>query len=294
MEKTSINNFNLNTAKLLSENSISKVYRLCNGEILKMFNPNILNIYNNVGGNVEKKILEAEALPNIPEIIIPNKAVYDEKGRFIAYTSSYIEGLNLGQYYDSLTKNDRNSLYFFATLFEKLESVVSRANEEGFVFPDLVNPGNFIFDKNGNFKLIDYDGMQIRDNKSMVISRVLSVDEKYNRVSKYGNGYFLYTPELDKKSIILLYIILVFHVRFAAIGQKSYHTGEVITLDYIFDYIGLDDEKFKNKIYKIYNDNEKNEFISEDINRLADMYELRSKVALTKDSGVCKYLIKKR
>lgn len=294
MEKTSINNFNLNSSKLLSKNSISKVYKLCNGEILKMFNLNILNIYNNVGGNMEKKILDAEELPNIPEIVMPNKAVYDENGNFIAYTSNYVDGLNLGQYYDSLEKSDKNSLYFFASLFEKLENIVARANNAGFVFPDLVNPGNFIFDKKGNFKLIDYDGMQVRDNKSMVISKVLSSDQQYNKVSKYGNGHFLYTPELDKKSIIMLYLILVFHVRLTNIGKKTYHAGETITLDYIFDYIGLEDDQLKNKICKIYNDNEKNEFISEDIKRLADRYELRPRVSFIKENEVCKYLIKKR
>ncbi len=293
-EKTSINNFNINSLKLLSENSISKVYKLCNGEILKMFNPNILDLYNNIGASMEKKILEAELLPDIPEIVIPNKAVYDEKDKFIAYTSNYIEGLNFGQYYDSLQQSDKNSLYFFASIFEKLENTISRANGADIVFPDLANPGNFIFDKNGNFKLIDYDGMQIKDNKSMVIARVLSSDGQYNKVSKYGNGHFLYTPELDKKSIIILYMIFVFHVKLTVIGQKSYRTGEAITLDYIFDYIGLEDNEFKNKISKIYNDNEKNEFITKDIYRLAEMYELRPKASIAKERGVCKYLIKKR
>ena len=78
----------------------------------------------------------------------------------------------------------------------------------------LINSNLFYFDKNGNFKLIDYDGMQIKDNKSMVIARVLSSDGQYNKVSKYGNGHFLYTPELDKKSIIILYMIFVFHVSY--------------------------------------------------------------------------------
>lgn len=160
MEKISIKDIDMGKARSISKGSISNVYRFGNKEIMKEFNPSVLRLYKNLGGSMEKKILEAKPLEKVSEILIPKFALYDEDNDFMGYISNYLEGYNLGEYYDSLGKDNRNSLLFHAKLFAKIEDVIKRGNDEGYVFPDLANRGNFIFDDDGNFKLIDYDGIK--------------------------------------------------------------------------------------------------------------------------------------
>lgn len=294
MEKISIHDLNFKAVKALSKNNRSKVYKLASGQVLKIFNQNILNLYEYFGNSIEKKILDSKIFPNIPEIVIPNKAVYSRSDKFIGYTSDYINGLNLGDYYNSLDNNDIISLQFYASFLEKLEDTVKRANDKGFVFPDLVNPGNIIFDKDGNFKLLDYDGMQINGNRAMAISRALCPEDQYLNVPKYSKDRHLYTEQLDKKSIILLFMILTFNINLNIIGKKAHPSGELITLDYLFNYIGLNDFDLMHKIWKIYSKEEENEFISKDLYRLAEDYALDYKPALERGKKSYKYLIKNR
>ena len=53
-------------------------------------------------------------------------------------------------------------------------------------------------------------------------------------------------------------------------------TGNVVTLDYIFSIINLDDADVQQKVWKLFQSSTPNEFLGDDLYKLAEKYNLVS------------------
>lgn len=286
MESLNIKDLDIKTH--IHSNFKSDVYELSNGKILKIFTPLLLQLYENHDIKIERKIVEAKPIINVPEIIVPETAVY--KGdEFCGYISKKANGVDYNVYDNGLTLTDRGNLKLYADNHAKLESIVKRGNEAGNVFPDLCTRDNIFIDENGNMSLIDYDGLQIGNCVTPVISTLLGNEHQY-RCSKYSQQK-LFTPELDKKSLIFLYFYNVFGIDLSKVGTINPVTNKVVTLDYAFEMIGLDDYDIQNKVWKCFQPKYENEFLGDDVYHMANYYDM---IVVPLDNGIYgKKLIRK-
>ena len=215
MEKVQLNS--LKTVKLISNREASFVYLLSDGSVLKIFS-SITNLYyKEFGFDLEGKILNSKPIDNVPEIVIPNSAVY-RGSEFIGYTTKYIDGINYGEWDARLSMDERCDLTMYANVYSKIEDIVKRANEKNIVFPDLLTVENMIFTKDNEIKFIDYDGLQIDDYNGISISKALG-EPKIHFIPKYERGRLHFTNNLDIKSLVFLYFITAFNISLANIGK---------------------------------------------------------------------------
>lgn len=251
---------NLEATDLICRSSKAYIYKLKNGDILKIFHPFILDLYKKSNLRLEEKITSAKPFKTVPEIIVPKISVYDDN-QFIGYTCKEATGIDYNSYDDTLSENEFHNL----------------------------TCDNIFIDKNGNFSLIDYDGLQIGDFITPVLSSSLGNQEQYNCFKYQRNN--LFTPELDKKSLITLYFLSAFNIDINKVGTLNPITREIVTLDDIFEMIGLDDYDVQNKVWKLFQDNKQNEFLGEDVFRIAESYDLLA-IPIAKNTYI-KRLIKK-
>lgn len=263
----------LQIEKKLSENLNSTIYLLKNGNVLKLLKSHNLNYLKMINIDIEQKILNSKKIETFSEILTPIEAIYSEDDRFIGYTMNLLKGMSIDEYFDSFTLEDRTNLFRYAEFYSELEDTIKRANEEGFVFPDLCSFGN-IYINNGRFIFPDYDGIQVGIYESPSISSFLGDYTDYFN-TKYMTETKLFTPNLDKKSIITLYFLDVFQVGLDIVGQYLPSINQVVTLDYIFDTINLNNDDMKHKVWKIFQNDCENEFLGQTMFDLADETHLR-------------------
>lgn len=261
----------LDITDLICKTDKAYIFQLRNGDILKIFHSFILELYKQSNLKLEEKIISAKPIKTVPEIIVPNMAIYSND-EFVGYALKKADGMNYNDYDDTLPQKEFSNLKRYAEEYQKLESIIKRGNKENIVFPDFCTCDNIFIDKNGNFSLIDYDGLQINNFITPIMSSSLGNEEQY-QCPKYQNN-FLFTPELDKRSLITLYFLMTFNVDINRVGQYNPITNEKITLDLIFELIGLDDYDIQNKVWKLFQNNQKNEFLDDDVFKIADKYHL--------------------
>lgn len=270
MEKIQFSDLNISRKNLLSNSQTSKVYRLENGDVLKLFSPLVFYIHNCGKINLESKIMSAKTLLTVPEIILPKQGVYANE-EFIGYTMPMVPGVDLNTYDVKLTLRQRADLKMYAAIFNQLESILKRAHKEKIIFPDFCTCDN-IFINNGRLSFIDYDGLQVGNHKVIARSTSLGTDIEFEDIPKYcKNG--LYTEELDKRSLVILYFLEAFNVNLNMIGAKT-PQGDTITFEDIFEAINLKDYDFMHKVWKCLHDKEKGEYIGEDVLRLSYDYDM--------------------
>lgn len=289
MQKIYINNSVLADSKLIKSCDISSVFRLKNGDFLKIFNPEILSLIKSQY-DIEKKIMHARSIANVPEIIIPKTGVYDSaiSNNFLGYVTRPAKGKNFNDFIDEYSIKNHSNLSGYTKIMCDLFEVIKRANKKNVIFPDLCTCDNF-FVHDGKFSFIDYDGIQIENYKVLSMSTALG-DEVQHLISKYfKNG--LFTTELDKKSMLILYFLAVFNIDLNNIGKKVPNTSEIITLKTIFDILGLEDEIFFKKTSDILSSTKNGDYILEDIVRIDKNYDMHA-FARTRN-GYIKKLVKK-
>lgn len=270
MEKVQLNS--LKTVKLISNREASFVYLLSDGSVLKIFS-SITNLYyKEFGFDLEGKILNSKQIDNVPEIVIPNSAVY-RGSEFIGYTTKYIDGINYGQWDARLSMDERCNLLMYANVYSKIEDIIKRANEKNIVFPDLLTVENIIFTKDNEIKFIDYDGLQIDEYNGISISKALG-EQKLHFIPKYERGRLHFTNNLDMKSLIFLYFITTFNISLFNIGKINRETLKPITVDDIFEMIGLDDDDIKHKVWLCFKDECPNVFLGDDVFKIAENYNM--------------------
>lgn len=261
----------LKIKKIMNGSNKSIIYLLKDESILKLYNTKLLSILKKLGIDHEKKILDTKELTNVPEIMTPKKAVYDGN-IFIGYTMSKALGQDYNTYDDNLSLKDRENLLHYIKRHLLLEDIVKRSNKENIVFPDLCTCDN-IFINGDRISLIDYDGLQVKEHRVDTISTSLGEPSQYYKNRKYMTEDNLFTSELDKKSLIILFFLTTFNINLNKVGTKT--MGQTITLDDVFYFIGLEDYDIMNKVWKIFNNEVSNEFLGDDLYRLYDNYQLK-------------------
>ena len=290
MKIVDIKNINLNQMKKLSVSENASTYKLGNGSILKIFNPYIFSVAKLVDIDIERKILDAKPIKSTPEILVPSKAVYSGS-EFVGYTMPMAKGVDYNVVEQNLTYDQRIDLERYARIHKKLESIIKRNPD--IVFPDFCTCDNIFIDDNENIKLIDYDGLQVGKHKSFSTSTSLGNIENYCN-DKYMKELGFFTKELDKKSLIILYFLSAFNIDLNKVGTKWPGTEYYITLDTIFSVLNLDDDDFCHKVWKLFNDSESNEYLGDDVFRIAENYNMNVDRNIHNGNIYLKKLVRKK
>ena len=269
MEKVELTNINFKKIKILKKSPISKVFLLDEKEVLKVYNSSYLKGINRRRA-LERKI-QASSTIKLKELVLPKKIILIN-GNFAGYTMEYIKGES---YLDIAIAPYRN-LDLINKEYLEIEKIIKKFHKEGIIVPDLLNLTNIIVTEDG-LRFIDYDGMQIRDNKASSVSKILKKDIRHSSTIKYCNHLGLYTEELDKKSLLILYILITFN---NLINEINMDNNRFEKIDKLLEELNISQEdKLKEIIDKAYNPRNdiKNEYLEEAVK------EIGKKYVLTKD-----------
>ena len=284
---------------IFNSGNTSCIYR--DGDyILKIYNSFYLDIskINNI--DIEQKILSAKKIETIPEIEVPVSALYDINTKcFVGIKSNFIKGIT----YDNFIKENREYESIIKD-YDYFEDIFKRAEKESIVFPDFANSKNIMVakDKNNNktIKLIDYDSIQIGEFSSMTHATALDptinnsalmlkkeIDSKYLIFTpKYRKGD-LFTQELNIYSEYVSFFLDLLNINISQIEQPMPFLNSILTFDMFFQIIGLDDHDIQNKVWKLFRQNKKNEYLGDDKYTILEKYDI-------KQAGMCNRLVRKR
>lgn len=269
MERVELTNINFKKIKILKKSPISKVFLLDEKEVVKVYNSSYLKGINRRRA-LERKI-QASSTIKLKELVLPKKIILIN-GNFAGYTMEYIKGES---YLDIAIAPYRN-LDLINKEYLEIEKIIKKFHKEGIIVPDLLNLTNIIVTEEG-LRFIDYDGMQIRDNKASSVSKILKKDIRHSSTIKYCNHLGLYTEELDKKSLLILYILITFN---NLINDINMDNNRFEKIDKLLEEMNISQEdKLKEIIDKAYNPRNdiKNEYLEEAVK------EIGKKYVLTKD-----------
>lgn len=269
MERVELTNINFKKIKILKKSPISKVFLLDEKEVVKVYNSSYLKGINRRRA-LERKI-QASSTIKLKELVLPKKIILIN-GNFAGYTMEYIKGES---YLDIAIAPYRN-LDLINKEYLEIEKIIKKFHKEGIIVPDLLNLTNIIVTEEG-LRFIDYDGMQIRDNKASSVSKILKKDIRHSSTIKYCNHLGLYTEELDKKSLLILYILITFN---NLINDINMDNNRFEKIDKLLEELNISQEdKLKEIIDKAYNPRSdiKNEYLEEAVK------EIGKKYVLTKD-----------
>ncbi len=269
MERVELTNINFKKIKILKKSPISKVFLLDEKEVVKVYNSSYLKGINRRRA-LERKI-QASSTIKLKELVLPKKIILIN-GNFAGYTMEYIKGES---YLDIAIAPYRN-LDLINKEYLEIEKIIKKFHKEGIIVPDLLNLTNIIVTEEG-LRFIDYDGMQIRDNKASSVSKILKKDIRHSSTIKYCNHLGLYTEELDKKSLLILYILITFN---NLINDINMDNNRFEKIDKLLEELNISQEdKLKEIIDKAYNPRNdiKNEYLEEAVK------EIGKKYVLTKD-----------
>ena len=266
MEKVELTNINFKKIKILKKSSISKVFLLDEKEVVKVYNSSYLKGINR-RRTLERKI-QASSTIKLKELVLPKKIILTN-GNFAGYTMDYIKGES---YLDIAIAPYRN-LDLINKEYLEIEKIIKKFHKEGIIVPDLLNLTNIIVTEEG-LRFIDYDGMQIRDNKASSVSKILKKDIRHSSTIKYCNHLGLYTEELDKKSLLILYILITFN---NLINDINMDNNRFEKIDKLLEELNISQEdKLKEIINKAYNPRNdiKNEYLEEAVKEIGNKYVL--------------------
>lgn len=269
MERVELTNINFKKIKILKKSTISKVFLLDEKEVVKVYNSSYLKGINRRRA-LERKI-QASSTIKLKELVLPKKIILIN-GNFAGYTMEYVKGES---YLDIAIAPYRN-LDLINKEYLEIEKIIKKFHKEGIIVPDLLNLTNIIVTEEG-LRFIDYDGMQIRDNKASSVSKILKKDIRHSSTIKYCNHLGLYTEELDKKSLLILYILITFN---NLINDINMDNNRFEKIDKLLEELNISQEdKLKEIIDKAYNPRNdiKNEYLEEAVK------EIDKKYVLTKD-----------
>ena len=261
-------------AQIIYQSVRSLIIRLKSGILLKVFSPQILGnpaIYK----FTEERILTADTMRDSENINIPLDAVYAGNG-FLGHTMNEVQGPNLFKYYFSLPMDKLSDLRYTTNLFLTANNIIIKNNKKGIIFPDL-SMENFIVKENRSLEYIDFEGIQNNYIHSPSVSSNLG-NEFDHYIPKYCDmNTFLYTDNLDKKSLILMYFNMILGLELQKTVTVYQRHGASVdeAIETMLNTIGLHDDSFAEKVSKVYNDNCNNEYITEDAIRISNNYQTK-------------------
>ena len=237
----------------------SFVYRLKDGSFLKVFTDDFVRLNERSNGNsLELKILESRNLKLPYYLKKPQDIFYRKDGMFKAYTISGFDGIDLSKHFHTMGFFEQMLPEVYTKVYRRIENVINDANKEGIVFPDLCSYGNILYNpRTGSLALIDYDGLQVGDDRSIIyLSDALGNSSQYNNPKYKRNG--LYTSELDKKSLIIHYFANAFDINLSEVGKINPYTNSIITVSDKMDEIGMRDEEVRSVVETAFSDKGEN------------------------------------
>ena len=289
LKKVYLSDLTFHPNDVLHVGETSVIYKLQDGSVLKLFSPSFLKAVRVCGVDVETKIMYTQKLPKLPEIMVPTAGVYNHND-FHGYLMPKAPGISLIQYLEGQNYEEMVNLDNYAQIFKKLVEIVKRGNAEQICFPYLCDLNHIFISKNGQISILSYDTLQVKNHlvigESSALTNMTSLDKvKFSEGKKY-------TPKIDQVSLILLYFYMTFQIDLTQIGKKNPFTKQVITIEQLFDFIGLKNPELVNKVKNILKGEETEEFIEKDIQNLSQEYELTA-VGPFEGQHYLKRLIKK-
>lgn len=263
----------LNKVAKVYDGESSTIYRLDDGRLYKEAKPMLLDICLRTGVDYEGKLLSTNAA-TIGEIVNPITVAYTGR-RCTGFTMSEEFGPTLNTYDDYFTLQQRSDLVAYADLFSKIESVVKKANRVGVIMPDLCTCDNIIIREDGTLRFIDFDGMQFgKNDKSIAFSTSLKHMNQYIMARKFTDGPFRFTKELDITSLTILMFLVVFNIDLNKVGMINPFTGKRITLEEMFEQLGIEDDELMRKVKANLSLTERGAYMGEDLVRISQNYEM--------------------
>ena len=242
--------------------------RLPNGDVLKILDSELLGILSDTGYSLEDRLKEVPNLTSFSNFAWPTRMLEDN-GVVNSYVMPYIPGVDFTEYYENIF-----DLSSYANTHSQIENNIKEGNRNGIVFPDLCTTENIRITKDGKVIFIDYDGLQVKEMPAVGFSDFLGSPREVLTRKYFDFETGLFTKELDMKSAIYLYFVDVFGVDLGAVNRMNPQTGEIVTLDEVFSIIHLDDVDVQEKVWKLFQPSIPNEFLGNDLYRLAEKYKL--------------------
>lgn len=267
MERKELNSL-LKGAKKLSSNDTSTVYKTNDGDIFKHFSELTLYIDSAFNLRLAEKIDYADKIVDFDELYKPTAAVY-KTGHICGMTTKFNDGIALSEYCSNgITSLQKNNLYFYKQLFEKLTRLVKKAHDRGIVIPDICSCANILVNSEGNLSFIDYDGMQVDKYPVFQMSTALGKQDKYFVPKYYDEKTRLYSPELDKTSLLLLYFLCALNVNVAG----TFDSSRGLDFNTFFELINLKDPTIRRMISDTLSSDKNGFYIDTIAEMMADKY----------------------
>ncbi len=270
--------------KLFKRLKDTTIIRLPSGELLKILDEYLLKIIADTGYNLDVRLDEADKFASFKNFSIPTRKL-TQKGKAISYVMPYFPGVDFTDYYVDIF-----NLLSYAKLHSQIEGNIKEGNELGLVFPDLCTTENILVSKDGKVFFIDYDGIQIGNMPAVGYSDFLGTPEQVLTPKYYDDKTDLFTKELDIKSAIFLYFLDTFGVNLSTVGTLNPENGKIVTLDFVFQTINLEDPDIQQKVWLLFQEDKQNEFLGDSIYNLAEKYILVPDMSV---GGMIKNLVRK-
>lgn len=254
--------------KILKRCENTTIIKLPSGELLKILDDKLLKIIANTGYDLETRLSEVENLKEFTNFSWPT-IMLESEGMVNSYVMPYIIGVDFSDYYENIF-----NLMSYANIHSQIEKNIKGGNKVGIIFPDLCTSGNIRITDEEKVVFIDYDGLQIKQMPAVGFSSFLGAFEEVLQTKYYHYESDLFTKELDVKSAIFLYFVDIFGIDLTTVNRINPETGQLVTLDDIFSIINLDDVDIQQKVWKLYQSDQSNEFLEEDLYRIAEEYKL--------------------
>lgn len=280
------------------------MYKLSDGRIFKCLKKPIirnnrdLTRYEKFYSSFCAKLEKADSLTDLKELVLPEEIVLDKKDKVIGYYYNYENMEDVSTFFQNT-----NDLTKISEYFKLLLKTIETVHGQKVVVPDLITSSNVLYDEKKNIiRLIDYDGLQIGNIPTNVISGKLNyLGNPILKSNKYVDRDGLYTSKIDELSILLDYLFQLTGLNVSSIKAfQKYYRNEWDRvwnrvnreqIQSLFNSIGIDDEGIINGYINLFSGIEENPEARIIIDKLSSQYELTGK---TSPNGGFKILKKKR
>lgn len=266
-----INISDLDGRILKQETDLSCIYER-NRCIYKILKPYYLHTLDEYGIDIEAKLLYNNQITDFDELVLPTGIVYSN-GKVVGYEMEKVKGTN----YNQIPYDSTYTLMDYANLYYRFEKIMKKASDNGIVITDFTNCSNILFldepnkiKQNNPIKILDYNDMQVGEHRTFVLSESIAVP--LTHTIKYRNPITnLYTPELNKLSLLILYFADALCLNLANIQELS-GDKEDFSITEMLNLLGLDDDIIGREISKVCKQNVPNPYYSDIFYRIAELY----------------------
>ncbi len=265
----------------------SDLYSLPNGTLYKEYTDTVIHEgEHKLNYIMNKSFYYGDLLPD--EIIKPIFVVFDSRG-FTGYTMNTAKGKSLEDIEKEASPYELADIQRYRCIYYKLKSIIKKVGDK-IVFPNLLDLRNIYIDDLGNISLLCFDDMQIGNMQGHMDSDIEECYGPDEECTKYrDNG--LFTKELDIRSLIFLYFLLVFNFNlnyFSGLpSDKRKREIQSVMLAH-----GVDNPKIVEKIDNLFRDDISNEYIDEFVDDLTMNYNLYYYYDLNLKKGNKKLVLK--